>query len=387
MTEIKQSETRKLLSGELMVGEPSPWHIYDSKGRLLLKKGMIFFSQRQIIKLLALGGYVNNSLDPEPVIENVALQINDAMSPFQQIDEVVSRLESLFDDIVTRSVNQNEVLGKQFYDVSKSIIELCEYDLDATIGAIHLNKNHNYTVVHPLYCSIIAYVLATSIKLSERRVISTIAAALTSNIGMFELQNMLINQPGKLSQQQRAEVEKHTMRSTVLLRRIGVTDKLWTEIVLQHHEKIDGTGYPRNLKGDDFIKEARIVGLADRYHAMVAPRDYRVGLSPTEALKKIFKERGGEVDEELSQILIKKMGVYPPGSFVKLENDEIAIVVRLTHNRTKPSVKSIMTPEGRIYSTPLQRDCSNLRHRIAGLCRPADKYSKDLSQLWDYKLD
>jgi len=384
---VKQSETRKLLSGELVVGEPSPWTIYDSKGRLLLKKGMILFSQRQILKLLALGGFIKINLDPAPEVEKITIQINDAMSPFQQIDEVVSRLESLFNNIVNRSVNQNDALGKQFYAVSKSIVELCEYDLDATIGAIHLDRNHNYTVVHPLYCSIIAYVLATSIKLSERRVNLTVAAALTSNLGMFELQNVLINQAGRLSQQQRAEVEKHTMRSTVLLRRIGVTDKLWTEIVLQHHEKIDGTGYPRNLKGDDFIKEARIVGLADRYHAMVAPRDYRVGLSPTEALKKIFKERGAEVDEELSRILIKKMGVYPPGSFVKLENDEIAIVTRLTDNRTKPSVKSIITPEGRIYSTPLQRDSSNLRHRVVGLCRPAEKYSKDLSELWDYKLD
>lgn len=385
MAAIPEPKTRKLLSGELEVGEPSPWYIYDSKGRLLLKKGMTLFSQRQILKLLSLGGFV--MLDPDPEEESKTSQINDAMSPFQQIDEVVSSLSELFNNIVNRPVKQNEALGLKFFELSKNVIELCEYDLDATIGAIHLDKKHNYTVVHPLYCAIIAYVLSTSIKLSERRVISTIAAALTSNLGMFDLQNELINQPGRLSDKQRLEVEKHTMRSVVLLKRIGVSSKLWTEIVLQHHEKVDGTGYPRKLKGDDFIKEARIVGLADRYHAMVAPRDYRVGLSPTEALKKIFKERGGEVDDHLSRILIKKMGVYPPGSFVKLENDEVAIVTRLTENRTKPVVKSIVTPEGRIFGTPLQRDSNNLRHRIIGLCRPVEKYNKDLAELWDYKLD
>ena len=385
MADENQLKTRKLLSGELEVGEPAPWHIYDSKGRLLLKKGMVMFSQRQIMKLLALGAFVSVSAEQEA--ENIQAPINDAMSPFQQIDGVVSRLDLLFNKIVSQPVKQNEGLGKHFYTMSKSIVELCEYDLDATIGAIHLNKKHKYTVVHPLHCAIISYVLATKIKLSERRVLSTIAAALTSNLGMFELQNELINQPGRLTEQQRIEVEKHTMRSAVLLRRIGVTDELWTEIVLQHHEKIDGSGYPRKLKGDEFIIEARIVGIADRYHAMVAPRDYRVGLSPTEALKKIFKDRGSEVDEDLSRVLIKQMGVYPPGSFVKLENDEIAIVTRLSDNRTKPNVKSIITPEGRIYSTPLKRESSNLRYRIVGLCRPVDKYNKDLAELWDYKLD
>jgi len=373
---------KQLKQKDLIIGKPSPWHVYDKTGRLMLKEGVAVQSEAQLRKLLSIGAFIH--VEEAVQVEVEKLSVNDALSPFHHIEETVERLNKLYRDIIYKPADEKKKYGERFFDISKHIVELCEYDLDATLGSIHLGKKTHYTLVHPLYCAIISYVLAFHSGIRDRRVNSIICAALTSNLGMFELQGELVKQNGPLTDEQRIEVEKHTMRSTILLRRNGVVDKLWIEIVLQHHEKLDGTGYPRKLKGSKFIREARMLGLADRYHAMIAPRQYREGLSPTDALKEIFKSRGAEVDESLGSILIKEMGIYPPGAIVKLINNETAIVTRRGKDRMRPIVKSIMTSAGNRYEQPMKRDTRDKGYKIMGLCQPKLDSEWDLPSLWDY---
>lgn len=377
--------TRQLTEKDLTVAEPVKWHIYDGNGRLLVKKGMSLKSARQIEKIIRLQSFIK--IDKDELEEEKDVSVNDALSPFHHIDHVLDKLNKIFRYIVYKPANPAKKIPDKLINISKNIVGLCEYDMDATIGSIHVGKEYDYTIIHPLHCAVISYSLAMKIGINDNRLHSIICAALTSNLGMFELQKELIQQKGPLSPKQQAEVEKHTMRSTVLLKRMGVLDKLWLEVVLQHHEKQDGTGYPRKMSREDFITEARILAIADRYHAMVSPRNYRDGLSPTEALKRIFQDRGKEVDEKLSAMLIKEMGIYPPGSYVQLANQEVAIVARRGEDRMKPQVKSIVAPDGRHYANPRSRDTSDKKYRILGLTNPPANYEHNLPKLWDYDLD
>ena len=376
-------ENKTITAGELSITEPVEWHIYDTKGRLLLKKGMQLRSKRQIAKIISLKAFYRVGEKDDEVDEQV---VSSALSPFDQIEKVLSYLDRLFKIAIYKPPNPERKLPEKFHELSKGIIQLCEYDLDATIGTIHFGSKYDYTVIHPLHCAILSYCLAIKLGITDERLNTIICAALTANIGMFELQNKLMKQAGPLRSDQRAEVDKHTMRGVVLLKHIGVMDSLWLEIVMQHHEKRDGTGYPRKLKGSDFIQEARILAIADRYHAMVAPRDYRVGMSPTEALKMIFQERGNEVDEVLGSILIKEVGIYPPGAIVELANKEIAIVTRRGEDRMRPTVKSIYTAENKPYSEPVEHECTDEKFKILGLCAAPKNYKHDLYKLWDYDL-
>jgi len=377
---------KALKARDLSIDKPVEWHIYDGKGRLLLKKGMQLRSKRQIAKLISLDAFRRVGELENDNIEIDAESISGALSPFDQIEKVLNYLDRLFKIAIYKPSSPQRNLPEKFYELSRGIIQLCEYDLDATIGAIHFGSKYDYTVIHPLHCAILSYCLAIKLEITDRRLNSIICAALTSNIGMFELQNKLIKQAGPLRPEQRAEVDKHTMRGVVLLKRMGVIDKLWLEVVLQHHEKRDGTGYPRKLKGKQFIREARILAIADRYHAMVAPRDYRVGMSPTEALKMIFQERGSEVDKALGSVLIKEMGIYPPGAIVELANKEIAIVTRRGKDAMRPTVKSIFSANQKRYPEPLVRESANDAYKISGLCSAPKTYEHDLYKLWDYDL-
>jgi len=375
---------KTLKDKHLKIGKAVKWHVYDGQGRLLLKEGMIIRSQAQIDKLISLESFIRVDEDE---VELEEISVNDALSPFHHIEEVVGQLDFLFNEIIFKPTKLKKKLAEKLLLISDSIIELCEYDMDATIGAIHLLKKFPYTTVHPLYCSILCYALATTTGLKDRRLNSLICAALTSNLGMYDLQKELLAQPGRLSKEQQTNLEKHTMRSVILLRRLGVLDQLWLEIVLQHHEKQDGTGYPRQLKAEEFVREARILGLSDRYHAMVSPRTYRDGMSPTDALKKIFQERGQEVDEGLGATLIKEMGIFPPGAFVRLANDESGIVVRRGKDRTRPIVKAILNHNGQPYNHFKTRDTDEKDFRVIGLCKPMEPSDFDLADLWDYKLN
>ena len=375
---------KALKPSDLSVDKPVEWHVYDGSGRLLLKKGMQLRSKRQIAKLISLDAHRRIGVDNNVEIDEEGLA--SALSPFQQIEKVLDYLDRLFKIVIYKPANPKKKLGEKFYELSEGIIKLCEYDLDATIGTIHIGRKYDYTIIHPLHCAILSYCLAIKEGITDRRLNTIICAAITSNLGMFELQSELIKQQGPLTPEQRDEVNKHTMRSVILLKRIGVIDKLWFEIVLQHHERLDGTGYPRKLVGKKFIKEARILGIADRYHAMVAPRDYRQGMSPTDALKLIFQERGAEVDKKLGAVLIKEMGIYPPGAIVKLANKEIAIVTRRGEDRMKPIVKSIYSPEGNRYIEPVAHDSSKKMFKVMGLCNAPENYEHDIYKLWDYNL-
>ena len=375
---------KTLKEKHLKVDKAVKWHIYDGQGRLLLKEGMTIHSQAQIDKIIGLEAFIRVKEDEFKLDEN---SINNALSPFHNIDEMIAQLDYLFKEIIFKPADLNKKISDKLMSISENIIELCEYDMDAMLGAIHLVKKYEYTTVHPLYCSILCYALATSTGLTDRRLNSLICAALTSNLGMYDLQAELLKQPGRLSEEQQTELEKHTMRSAILLRRLNVIDQFWIEIVLQHHEKQDGTGYPRQLEGKKFMREARILGLVDRYHAMVSPRQYRDGMSPTDALKKIFQERGQEVDEELGANLIKEMGIFPPGAFVKLANDESGIVVRRGKDRTRPIIKATLNPQGQPYNHYKERNSDEKDFRVVGLCKPLEPHEYDLMELWDYKLD
>ncbi len=368
---------------ELIVEQEIEWHIYDGAGRLLMKKGGRVHSRQQIDKLINLGAFYRIN-EAEPEVTEVV--VNSALSPFEQVVEVLDYMEKLFIVIIHEPAHSKKRIPKKIFELSRSIILLCEYDLDAVIGFIHLDQEHDYAVKHPLHCAILCYVLALVKGIAGRRLNTIVCAAITSNLGMFELQRgELMAHQGPLTPEQRDEVDKHTMRSAVLLKRIGVMDKLWKEIVLQHHEKIDGTGYPRGLSGRKFILEARMLGLADRYSAMVSPREYRQGITPTLALKMLFKERGLEVDEKLGAVLIKEMGIYPPGSTVELANKELAVVTRRGQNVMKPIVKSVFACEGgNRYPIPIAHDSGGLLHGIAGLVELSPNYVFDVFELWDY---
>lgn len=364
----------KIQPTEIKVGKAISWAAYDKMGRLLLNKGTVIQSQRQLDALLDRGLYRRREHSPQQVPV-----INQRLSPFARIPDLIMRIEG-----INRSLkNAVQGIGERIPMLARDIQTMCREDFDATLGAIHLAQDYDYVSIHPLHVAVLCQLIAEFLSYDEQRTTSLMCAALTANVGMLNLQAKLHYQKEPLTLEQRQEVEKHPRKSVVILQAVGVKDKVWLESILQHHEHMDGSGY-LGLKSEKIREEAKIIALADRYSAMISPRFYRSGRTPNECLKTLFMNKGNEYDEILSLAFIKLLGIFPPGSFVSLENGEIAVVIKRPVKGMWPIVKSVITPRGGPFITPLRRNCNNPGEGIRELHVPKELPPLNLDTLWDY---
>jgi len=156
--------------------------------------------------------------------------------------------------------------------------------------------------------------------------------------------------------------------------------------VLLHHENIDGSGYPRKRRGDEIDLLARIVALADRYHAMVSSRRHRQGLLPAQALKRMVNQDGKEVDQKLVLMFIKAIGMFPPGSPVKLANGDVAIITRINREDTSlPQYMAVWDKDGVAHPAPVVCDAlQDSGQQIKTVCAMPVKQLRSYRTLWGY---
>lgn len=275
-------------------------------------------------------------------------------------------------------------IQQQVTRFAKDVQELCATDLDAGLGALHIDHEGQYIHIHPIHTALLTELMAKSLNIPEPERISMIAAALTANIGMLELQATLYGQKEPLSPRQQEEIWAHPKLGVTLLEKVGVTDALWLDMILHHHERFNGTGYPSGLSGDSVKIGVRVISLADTYSAMVMPRSYRSALQAKEALKKIFLKSGGDIDESLAHAFIKELGIYPPGTFVRLVNGEIAVVIKRGSSAKNPVVQSIISPRGGPYSIPRQHNCEQDMYKIKEVAPREKNLPVSLRKLWGY---
>jgi HD-GYP domain-containing protein (c-di-GMP phosphodiesterase class II) len=266
-------------------------------------------------------------------------------------------------DEIFKSLDKIEDITPDILHVSEGIQKICRLNGDAAIGWIMFNHlttqkktDYKYSIKHSIYTSIICSLIVDELTLSESDRISIIAAALTMNIAIIEQQDKLYyNSDRDLRQVQKVAIKIHPIRSVKLLEQKGVKDPLWLNTVLSHHEVIDGTGYTQKLKGEEILLSARIVSISDIYCAKVTGRSYRSGCNPNIVVSDLFIKGDKFIEGDLAKMFVKILGIYPPGTLVKLANNETAIV---THrNGDTPVIYSIFNSDGSPILEPIKRDC------------------------------
>ncbi|MEG3193662.1 HD domain-containing phosphohydrolase, partial [Lysobacter sp. D1-1-M9] len=160
---------------------------------------------------------------------------------------------------------------------------------------------------------------------------------------------------------------------------------IWLEAVLHHHERLDGSGYPNRLTAAAITAGARTLAIVDIYSAMVRPRAYREAIHARHALRNLFMERGKAVDEALATLLIREIGVFPPGTPVRLANGEVGVVLHRGRDAARPVVARLINANGTLAAIAAQRDTSTPAYAITETV-PPNKYQALVSsagELWD----
>lgn len=383
-----------LAEGELELGMDLPWTVYGANGQLLMREGAPVDTQRKLDNLME-NGYREKlgkplseeeaAADAPPPNEPQPTKFERGTNPFIELDEIAEELDKIFERLDFGQLESNELESK-IYTLAAKIQGLVVLNTDAILGAVHLNQQHKYIVTHPLHVTIIAALIAKKLQVPQKIQLSMLAAALTQNVGMNSFQMHLHNQAGPLDKSQRSRVQEHPLKGAKMLSEAGVSDKLWLQTILQHHEKIDGSGYPKGLKGNQIRPEARIIALGDVYSALVTGRSYRPALSAQQSLKSIFLERGKQFDANLSKIFLSELGIYPPGSCVKLKNGEIAIVIKRTSDTRAPKVTSVMDERGNLLMRLQERDTGDPKYAIVANVKNKQLPRLNPTLLWNIRL-
>ena len=362
---------------DLSVGRKLPWNVYTESGKLLLSSGHII-PNKQILDSMHQYVLYRDRLGSGYARDDGSRSV---INPFSQVENFITRLAQIFKDIEAGDKAVSGKFGRLVNDVIKMVAE----EPDASIATVHLPNNYPYSLFHSVQCAILCCLIAEHSELPKTEIQMLCAAALVANISMRELQEKLFIQGGKASKEQVNQIKQHPQRSVDLVHAAGIENKLFTDIVMMHHERVDGSGYPAGLKHEQIERGALILAVADRYGAMVTMRDYRKPIPVKDSLKSFLLEDGKEYDQHYSLLLIKVLTVFPPGSFVSLQNGETAIVIRRgKKSPMEPMLKSIEGTDRRRFSYPLLRDCSIHDYQISGVCGYDKNKPLNLNRLWDY---
>lgn len=191
---------------------------------------------------------------------------------------------------------------------------------------------------HSLNVSVLSMILARELKMPAEVVRLVGMGALFHDIGLSEIPSKILNNPGPLTKAEREFREMHCQYGYDIGKKAGLPQAV-LNVILQHHEHYDGSGYPQKLKGEQIDLLARLIALTNTYDNLCNPVSTANALTPHEALSQLFAQQRNHFDARLLQAYIRLMGVYPPGTVVGLSNEALGLVIKINSARPlKPTV-------------------------------------------------
>ena len=255
----------------------------------------------------------------------------------------------------------------------------------ALISLARLKTVDDYTYMHSVAVCAMMVGLAKQLGLDEAQTRSAGMAGLMHDLGKALMPMEVLNKPGKLSPTEFNVIKTHPSEGHRLLLTGLNVDPLILDVCLHHHEKTDGSGYPKGLKGDEISLFAKMGAVCDVYDAITSNRPYKSGWDPAESLRKMAEWANGHFDGKVFQAFVKSLGIYPIGSLVKLTSGRLGVVVEQTgKSLTTPSVKVFFSTKSNLRIPPQVIDLSlpGETEKIVNREDPAKWRFADLNELW-----
>jgi len=319
-------------------------------GQVLLATG-VRMTKKYIKRLKGLG--LTGAYVDDPLSEDI--EIADAISEELRKDAVrlITSIYTSPGDNYMDELNN----ARQVAKMAEHIVEEIITQKDTVINLIDLKTYDTYTFYHCVNTAVLCVVMGLGMELPRDQLVDIAYASLLHDIGKVFIDSAIINKPAKLTAEEYEIVKTHSMEGYKYIKEKYYCTEKVARGVIDHHEKIDGTGYPNNKKGHKISLSGRMISVADVYDALTSDRSYRRGVFPAEAVEYIQSGAGSSFDFDVVTIFTKKVAPFPVGTCVLLSNDTAGIVVE-NHEGflTRPLVR-IFKSEGLVI-TPYDLDLS-----------------------------
>lgn len=254
----------------------------------------------------------------------------------------------------------------------------------ALISLVRLKSQDDYSYMHSVSVCALMVALARELKLSDSEIKQAGLAGLIHDVGKVAIPLTILNKPGALSNEEFDLVKQHPVKGHEILLRSSFKDTVALDVCLHHHEKLDGSGYPHRLSGDQISLFARMGAVADVYDAITSDRPYKKGWAPGVSLQRMAGWKG-HFDEDVFKAFVKCVGIYPVGSAVILKSGRLAVVIDQSH-------KSLLTPIVKVFFSTksgvrlpvevIDLSKPNVNDKIVGHEDPVLFGIHDFNQLW-----
>lgn len=320
---------------DALAGQRLARTVYGPRGVPLLRAGTVL-TPSYIAALRAQGYthvYVVNELAPDIVIDEAVQE-----ATRQQAIATVAR--------VMRQVAHGEAPA---LDGVQAVVDELVDELgragETALCLATLRSLDQYTFVHSVQVCILSLLAAAQLGYGRPALRELGVGALLHDVGKVRVPAHILQKPGPLTPEEMEEVKRHTVYGfEILLPRHEISARA-AHVAYQHHERLDGSGYPRGLRGEQIHPYARIVAVADVYDAMVAERPYRRAHRPDQAAAWLRSQAGIQFEARAVEALLRRLALYPEGTVVRLGTGEVGVVSAQTADPARPVVRVLGDPE------------------------------------------
>jgi len=321
--------------------------IYSASGKVLLTAGMVL---------------TDNYIKRLRELEIMSLYIVDDQLGEVEIDDIISeqtRREAL---LATREA-MNVIKAGGHLDARKvnrvinDMIDEILANPNLVVSLVDIRAMNDYTFGHSVNVAVLSLIMGMAMGYDQLCLKNLATGALFHDIGKTMIPEELLHKVSPLEHEEYSEIQKHTTLGFEILRKIEGVSLLSAHVALQHHERINGDGYPRGLKGAEIHEFARIVAIAEVYDAMTTDTYYRPRYEPELALEFIFAHAGSYFDPRLVKVFAGSIAFFPVGNLVLLNTGEKGVVVKVHKNMpTRPVVRVLVDSHGNRVEPPFEVD-------------------------------
>ncbi len=252
----------------------------------------------------------------------------------------------------------------------------------ALISLARLKTADDYTFMHSVAVCALMIALARQLGLDEQQTREAGMAGLLHDLGKAMIPLEILNKPGKLTDEEFDLVKTHPEEGYKLLLEGSGISEMTKDVCLHHHEKVDGSGYPKGLNGETMSLFAKMGAVCDVYDAVTSNRPYKAGWDPAESIKRMAEWKG-HFDPAVFQAFVKSLGIYPIGSLVRLASGKLGVVVEQgEQSLLKPRIKVFFSTKSQAYIKPELIDIARSPEKIAGREDAAKWGIKDVDRYW-----